>query len=177
LNLKPPAGNCRGFFFLLKSKMPVAKSEKPISGRLRLVYYLWSAEGPFRISDRLHRALVQRSVALPQFAATKQKILEAVIRTLTREAHTLSARGLMYSFDADGLLDVGSKTEGLIPLPRFRASETNVIDVEPKIRARRIREENTWKPTKPMLDLIWSDVDPQRPRGPRLPLLRPSKSP
>jgi hypothetical protein len=162
---------------LLKSKMLVAKSEKPVSARLRLVYYLWSAEGPLRITDRLHRALVQRSVALSQFAATKQKILEVVIRPLTRDAHTLSARGLIYFFNADGLLDVGRKTEGLIPLPRFRASETNVIDVEPKIRARRIREENTWEPTKPMLDFIWSDVDPQRPRGPRLPVLRPTKLP
>jgi hypothetical protein len=177
LNLKPPAGNCRGFFFRNQKQMLVAKSEKPVSARLRLIYYLWSAEGPLRITDRLHRGLVQRSRALPQFATTKQKILEVVIRPFTHDAHALSVRGLMYSFDADGLLDAKGKTEGLIPLPRFRASETNVIDVEPTIRARRIREENIWKPTKPMLDVVWSDVDPRRPRGPRLPVLRSSNSP
>jgi hypothetical protein len=112
----------------------VAKSEKPVSARLRLVYYLWSAEGPFRITDPFHRAIVQRSVALPHFAATKQKILEVVIRPLTRDVHTLSARGLMYSFDADGLLDIRSAAEGVsMQLSRFRGPEQNVIDLQPKI--------------------------------------------
>ena len=157
--------------------MLVAKSQRPASRRLRVVYYLWSAEGPLRITDRLHRALVERSLALPQFAATKQKIIEAIVQPLTRDSYTLSARGVMYSFDPKGFIEETIKTEGVIHLPRFGSSEPKLVDLTPKIKARRAREKKTWTPTKSMLDIIWFDVDPSRPRGPRIPMLRPRASP
>ena len=157
--------------------MLVAKTQRPTSKRLRVVYYLWSAEGPLRITDRLHRALVERSLALPQFAATKQKIIETIVQPLTRDSYTLSARGLMYSFDPKGFIEETIKTEGVIHLPRFGSSEPKLVDLTPKIKARRVREKKTWTPTKSMLDIIWSDVDPSRPRGPRIPMLRPCASP
>ena len=157
--------------------MLVAKSQRPAPRRLRVVYYLWSAEGPLRITDRVHRALVERSLALPQFAATKQKTIEAVVQPLTRDTYTMSARGLMYSFDPKGFLEETIKTEGVIHLPRFGSSQRDLVDLTPRIRARRIREKRIWTPTKSMLDIIWSDLDPARPRGPRIPMLRPHASP
>jgi hypothetical protein len=40
----------------------------------------------------------------------------------------------MYSFDADGLLDIRSAAEGVsMQLSRFRGPEQNVIDLQPKI--------------------------------------------
>lgn len=147
--------------------MLVAKSQRPASRRLRVVYYLWSAEGPLRITDRLHRALVKRSLALPQFATTKQKIIEAIVQPLTRYTYTLSARGLMYSFDPKGFIEETSKTEGVIHLPRFGSSEPNLVDLTPKIKARSVREKKTWTPTKSMLEIIWSDVEPSRALGGR----------
>ena len=129
--------------------MLVVKSQRPTSKRLRVVYYLWSAEGPLRITDRLHRALVERSLALPQFAATKQKIIETIVQPLTRDSYALSARGLMYSFDPKGFIEETIKTEGVIHLPRFGSSEPKLVDLTPKIKARRVRERKLGRQRNP----------------------------
>ena len=43
---------------------------------------------------------------MPQFAGTKQKILEVFIERLTREHYSISARGVVYPFDVNGFLNV-----------------------------------------------------------------------
>jgi len=44
--------------------------------QLLVRYYLWAADGPWRLPSRLHYDLIDRKVALPQFADTKQKVLK-----------------------------------------------------------------------------------------------------
>ena len=41
-----------------------------------------------------------------QFAGTKQKVLEVFVQRLTKTQYNISARGIVYPFDADGFLDV-----------------------------------------------------------------------
>ena len=70
----------------------LAKRQTSEPRRISVRYYLWSPEGPLRITRRLHRELFERDVAMPQFAGTKQKILEVFIERLTfRNAIAMSA--------------------------------------------------------------------------------------
>jgi hypothetical protein len=131
-----------------------------------------------RITQRFHRNLFERTVALPQYAGTKQKIVEAFIQRLTSRDYSISARGIVYPFDAKGFLDIKALAlEGSLELSRFRSTETNIFDLRPSIKRRRFQEQYTWKPSKTMLDDVWSDIDPGRPKKRRrLPLLRPLRS-
>jgi hypothetical protein len=49
--------------------------------------------------------LFDRSVALPQYSGTKQKLLEVFVQRLTSTDYSISARGIVYPFDAKGFLD------------------------------------------------------------------------
>lgn len=48
--------------------------------KLLVRYYLWAVDGPWRLPNQLHHDLIDREVALPQFAGTKQKVLEVFAR-------------------------------------------------------------------------------------------------
>ena len=156
----------------------LAKRQKSGPGHINVRYYLWSAEGLQRITQRLHRNLFDHSVALPQYAGTKQKIVEVFLQRLTSRDYSISARGVVYPFDAKGFLDVKALAlEGSLALSRFRSMETNILDLNPSIKRRRFQEQYTWKPSKTMLDDVWTDIDPGRAKKcPRLPLLRPARS-
>lgn len=148
---------------------------KAPSKHLRIVYYLWSEEGPLRITDRMHRQLVAAEVALPRYAGSKQRIIEVLLRPLTARSYAISTRGLLYTFDSAGILQTATHAEAAALKPsRFRTPGNNVVDLEPRISARRVRSQNTWMPTKAMIDRIRSDLDPHRPKGSkRFPVLRP----
>ena len=143
--------------------------------RISVRYYLWSSEGLLRITARLHRDLVERDLALPQYAGTKQKVLEVFVQRLTKMDFSISARGVVYPFDVNGVLNVKMLAlEGSLEISRFRPAQANVVDLNPSIKRRRFQEQYTWKPSKTKLDDIWSDIEPRRIRGRhRLPLLRP----
>jgi hypothetical protein len=123
-------------------------------------YYLWTNDGPWRLPVRLHQDLVARKVALPQYAGTKQKILEVLARWITRDTLSLKGRGSICSFDADGFWErvpaeelVGFFVERAV---RKRAGG-NVVDIQPEIRERRFKQKHLWKPTMSMLRLIEPD--------------------
>ena len=50
--------------------------------QLLVRYYLWATDGPWRLPSRLHYDLMDRKVALPQYAGTKQKVLEVFARRI-----------------------------------------------------------------------------------------------
>jgi hypothetical protein len=180
-NQKPSAGNRRGFFVsaaLAPEQNVLAKRQTTAPSRFSVRYYLWSAEGLQRITRRLHSDLFDRSVTLPQYAGTKQKIVEVFIQRLTSMDYSISARGVVYPFDAKGFLDIKALAlEGSREISRFRSAETNILDLSPSLKRRRFQEQYTWKPSKTMLDDVWSDIEPARAKKrPRLPLLRPFRS-
>jgi hypothetical protein len=86
----------------------LAKNQKRRPTRISVRYYLCSAEGLQRITQRLHRDLIEGDAALPQFAGTKQKILEVLVKPVTSTSSSLTARGVVYPFDGRGFLDVRS---------------------------------------------------------------------
>ena len=156
----------------------LAKRQTTAPSRISVWYYLWSAEGPQRITQRLHRELFERNVAMSQFAGTKQRVLEVLVQYLTKTHCKISGRGIVYPFNANGFLDVKTLAlEGPLEISRFRSAEAKIVDLKPSIRRRRFQEQYTWKPSKTMLDDVWNDIDPGRPKKrPRLPLLRPFRS-
>ena len=58
--------------------------------QLLVRYYLWAADGPWRLPSRLHHDLMDRKVALPQYAGTKQKVLEVFARRIGVDTYSLA---------------------------------------------------------------------------------------
>jgi hypothetical protein len=91
---QPPAGNCRGFFVSQTKEQSVLAQKQQLLVR----YYLWTADGPWRLPSRLHYDLIDRKVALPQYAGTKQKVLEVFARRIGVDMYSLQGRGTIFSF-------------------------------------------------------------------------------
>lgn len=123
-------------------------------------YYLWDDDGPWRLPVRLHQDLIERKVALPQYAGTKQKVLEVFARWITRDTFSLKGRGGICTFDADGFLE-RDPAEELVGWVVERAQQKlaggNVVSIEPTLSERRYKREHLWKPTASMLRLIEAD--------------------
>jgi hypothetical protein len=89
----------------------LAKTQTQGPVRISVRYYLWSADGPWRIPDRLHRDLIDRKLALPQYATSKQKVLEVFARRIGADTYSLRGRGSIYAFDEKGYLERGRGEE------------------------------------------------------------------
>jgi hypothetical protein len=63
--------------------------------QLLVRYYLWAADGPWRLPSRLHYELIDREVALP---------LEVFARRIGLDTYSLQGRGTIFTFDEDGYL-------------------------------------------------------------------------
>ncbi len=136
--------------------------------RLVVRYYLWANDGPWRLPVRLHQDLIDRKVAFPQYAGTKQKILEVFARWITSDTYSLKGRGSIDTFDADGFME-RDRAEELVGWVVERAHQKltggnavnltggNVVNIEPALRERRYKREHLWKPTASMLRLIETD--------------------
>ena len=61
-------------------------------------YYLWADDGPRRLPVGLHQDLLARKVALPQYAGTRQKILEVFVRWITSDTYSLKGGGHRLSY-------------------------------------------------------------------------------
>src|SRR5262245_41923281 len=69
--------------------------------QLLVRYYLWTADGPWRLPSQLHRDLLDRVVALPQFAGTKQKMLVVFARRIGVNTYSLRGQGSICGFWMD----------------------------------------------------------------------------
>ena len=134
-------------------------------------YYLWADDGPWRLPARLHQDLIARTVALPQYAGTKQKIVEVFIGKVGGRPVIVEARGSFYSFNARGCLDASSVSEAVsiaIDGAKARAAQGNVFDIGPALRHRRWNDEHIWKPSTSVLLEIDADLEgSSRPRTSR----------
>ena len=111
----------------------------PSSVRTVVRYYLWTEEGVWRLPSRLHAELASGRAALRKFANSRQRIVEAYIRQFGRQPLLVKARGVYYSFDAQGHLDVGSAAEVMAnALDRAEDGRAgpNVVDLGPRLRDR-----------------------------------------
>ena len=130
------------------------------SSAMTIRYYLWANDGPWRLPARLHQDLIARKLALPQYAGTKQKVLEVFARWITPGTFSLKGRGGICTFDADGFME-RDPAEELVGWAVERAQQGltggNVVNIGPALRERRFAREYLWKPTASMLRLIETD--------------------
>ena len=128
--------------------------------RLVVRYYLWADDGPWRLPDRLHQDLIDGKVAFPQYAGTKQKILEVFARWITSGTYSLKGRGSICTFDADGIMERDPAEElvgWVVERAKQKLTGGNVVNIEPALRERKYKREKYWKPTATMLHLIEAD--------------------
>ena len=129
----------------------------------------------WRISNRLINGLVSGELSLPEFAGTRQKVLE-VFFSYSAKKHLLSkTRAIIYPFSADGTLDLyppleayAATLEGAHP----RKIAVNVIDIGPTIRSKKWSTVQRWTPSREMIEAIEADIAPASGsrKIPRLPM-------
>jgi hypothetical protein len=132
--------------------------------RFAVRYYLVAPDGLWRIPNRLVKDLVGHKAHLPQYAATKQEIIEVVVKPGTRQIGDLAARGVHFAFDANGYLDQTAAIEvtsqivgGAMPIA------PGILDLRPALTRRSTRS-RIWTPTADLVRLITKDLRV----GPRL---------
>jgi hypothetical protein len=138
----------------------LAKRQKTGPSRISVRYYLWSADGPWRIPNRVHRDLVNGKLALRQYARSKQKVLEVFARRISASTYSLRGRGSIFSFDEKGFLERERAEEimgFIVEQARQKLKDGNVISIEPTLRERRFKREHHWEPARSMLRLISVD--------------------
>jgi hypothetical protein len=135
--------------------------------RLIVRYYLWADDGPWRLPNRLHQDLIDRKVALPQYAGTKQKIAEVFARRVGGDTFSLRGQGNIFTFDKDGYLDLSAYIEAtsmVVEGTEPKRIGENIFDVKPALKHQRFARENLWKPTPSMLRLLVTDFQPASPK-------------
>jgi hypothetical protein len=128
--------------------------------QLLVRYYLWAADGPWRLPNRLHYDLMDRKVALPQYAGTKQKVLEVFARRIGVGTYSLRGQGTFFVFDENGYLKRMPAEEVMgfiVERARQKLRDGNVVSIEPTLRERKFKKEHHWQPTRSMLHLVRSD--------------------
>ena len=138
----------------------LAKRQTSAPSRISVRYYLWSPDGPWRIPDRLHRDLIDRKLALPQYATSKQKVLEVFARRISASTYSLRGRGSNYAFDEKGYLERDRAEELMgfvVEQARQKLKGGKVVSIDPTLRERRFKREHYWESTRSMLDLISVD--------------------
>ena len=121
--------------------------------RLSLRYYLWDGHALSRVTHRLHSALLSGDTALPQYANSKQKVVEVLIWRGPGQARKIEARGTISFFNSKGCIDLREATEAAaiaVEGSKPKRRNENVVDLGPVIRSKRWSREHTWKPS-PML--------------------------
>jgi hypothetical protein len=138
-------------------------------------FYLFTAEGAFRVAHRVVEGLVRGTDAIPKYAGTTQKA--ATIRIEGDDegvARVVEAVGEFWRFDEVGKIHRSLREAGWRALESFPAPATSgddgVVDISPKLNRKKWERENRWELTKGDLDLIASDlqIDGFRKNGPRL---------
>jgi hypothetical protein len=131
-----------------------------------------------RIPNTLHAELAAGALKLPEFAGTRQKILEVFVGTERGKPVLLEARGSIYSFTSDGSLDLQSAAETLgsiVEGPRPRRVQADVIDIGPTVRHKRWVRDQSWQPTAKMLTTIRDDLTSIASDSKRVPTIKRQK--
>ncbi len=144
--------------------------------RLVVRYYLWADDGPWRLPIKLHQDLIDRKVALPQCAGTKQKVLKVFARPIGGDTYSLRGQGTIFTFDEAGYLEripVEELMGFFVERAVRKRTGGNVVDFQPELRERRFKNKHLWKPTPSMLRLIATDFQ-KAPRAHRVRVLKRS---
>jgi hypothetical protein len=164
-------------FVSLKRLQTVATIPFPRSPRrLSLRYYLWDGRTLSRVSHRLHSALLSGEIALPQYANSKQKIVEVMIWRDPGRARKIEARGTICFFNSKGYIDLREPVEAAaiaVEASKPKRRDENVFDIGPVIRSRRWSREHTWKPSPMLLQTLLQKIMADIEGRAKIPALRP----
>lgn len=133
---------------------------------LSLRYYLFpEGAAPLRLSKRLVQGLIDGTDRAPQYANTKQRVLEVVLESDDRKpVQILDANGAYWVFDGDGDIGDGLResVRDAMDLAFDRPRESGVVvSLEPKRRRKELKDRNRWVPTSAELDLVAADIWPK----------------
>ena len=130
----------------------------------------------YRLPQKLHRALLSGAIALPQFANTRQHVLEVYTTTGAGRTELIAAKGSFYLFRDDGTLDLSPAIEAYASKLEILTSgygRDRVVDIGPALRYRRWVTRQTWCPSQGLLHKVEAYIkatlsDPSH----RVPILR-----
>jgi hypothetical protein len=142
----------------------VSLSEVVMSVSLR--FYVFSAGGLQRISQRVMDGLCQGRDALPQFANTKQKFANVVVELENgKPARLREATGSFLHFDDKGQVHESLMRGGFEAMETYDALErskrigpSKVVDLSPKLNREKWERENRWQLSKQQLDMVADDI-------------------
>jgi hypothetical protein len=124
-----------------------------------------------RIPQRLHHDLIAGQRSLPEFASSKQRILEIVARQLTRSTYAVSAQGLIYRFDERGFRELN--IDDLLSDVLEPVAEGKLVHLDRARRTRRAREKRTWRPSQLQIQQAKHDTIRSARTTRPLPMFRP----
>ena len=129
-------------------------------------FYLFAADEPQRISQRVMDGLCHGQDAMPQFASTKQKVANVVLELENgRPTRIRESSGFFLDFDAEGKVHESLVRGGFEAMETYDALErakrmgpSKVVDLSPKLSREKWERENKWQLSKLQLDLIADDI-------------------
>lgn len=149
-------------------------ASSPQQSRMNIRYYIWHDGNLLRLPNKLHHQLVDRERSIVQLADRRVKGIEAFISFLTTTVFRLTARGIIFNFDADGFLNsrplIEAALEGHGVPPRF--NDNDVVDLQPALRKKRLLSTYSWNIPSELLHKIKIDV---MPGGKKITSLKPQR--
>lgn len=120
-----------------------------------------------RVSSRVGMGLHIGIDAIPEFAGTRQKAIEALIESEDgKPVAILSATGVYWEFDAEGRLDLAESRRWIFDriARRFGSgkpkADGNLVDIKDRLHKKQLEAKHRWKVTGEILDRIAADLWP-----------------
>ena len=132
---------------------------------IRVRTYLLDEAGTLkRVPRRVCEGLVYGTDALPEYAGSRQRVVEAIVENEDgKPARILDAQGYYWTFDAAGQIDHELKLAGWaamdsLPVPKEMAG--TVVDLRPEFKRKQWRSKYRWDITAEIIDRIAADLWP-----------------
>lgn len=129
-------------------------------------FYLFTDAGMQRISQRVMNGLCDGEDAMPQFAETKQRVVNVVVELDNgKPSRILEATGSYLHFDKRGKVHESLVRGGFEAMETYEALErskrtapSKVVDLSPKLNREKWEREHRWQPTAKDLDEVSADI-------------------
>ncbi|PKA44035.1 hypothetical protein CWR43_06940 [Rhizobium sullae] len=132
---------------------------------LSVRYYLFpDASDPLRLSQRLIEGLTHGKDAMPQYADTRQRVMEVVIQNDDGKPARLSrTHGAMWTFNEAGEIREGLQDAVFEAMSSIEAPTTSdtVVSIRPRLSKKRFDEKYRWEPTPADIERVIRDLWPK----------------
>ncbi|MFA1622512.1 hypothetical protein ACDY96_06675 [Rhizobium mongolense] len=130
------------------------------------VRYFLFPEGsdPLRLPQRLVEGLTHGKDAMPQYADSRQRVMEVVVKNENgKPAHVSRTHGAMWTFNEDGEIREGLQDavfEAMSSIESPATSDT-VVSIRPRLSKKRFEEKYRWEPTPADIERVIRDLWPK----------------